>query len=160
MEKGNSICVERIGCMREMVELGVWIGARSLELIKGLILHHPFFGGSKRTESELRLLNAPVLPLYSTDLPLYAALPIAVELRLTVIMSIAIQRELGWWVVVTGCDGDLLIDRQMELVEMLKKKGVKVGAQFNEGDYHGVELIDATEANALFVFLMHFLEKC
>ena len=69
-------------------------------------------------------------------------------------------RELGWWVVVTGCDGDPLIDRQMELVEMLKKKGVKVEAQFNEGDYHGVELMDATKANALFVFLMYFLEKC
>ena len=48
----------------------------------------------------------------------------------------------------------------MELVEMLKKKGVKVEAQFNEGDYHGVELMDATKANALFVFLMYFLEKC
>ena len=32
-------------------------------------------------------------------------------------------RELGWWVVVTGCNGDPLIDRQMELVEMLKKSG-------------------------------------
>ena len=32
-------------------------------------------------------------------------------------------RELGWWVVVTGCDGDPLIERQMELVEMLKKNG-------------------------------------
>ena len=48
----------------------------------------------------------------------------------------------------------------MELVEMLKRKGVKVEAQFNEGDYHGVELMDATKANALFVFLMYFLEKC
>ena len=42
---------------------------------------------------------------------------------------------------VTGCDGDPLIDRQMELVKMLRKKGVKVEAQLNEGDHHGVELI-------------------
>ncbi|XP_050263618.1 carboxylesterase 1-like [Quercus robur] len=136
--------------------------------IKGLILHHPFFGGSKRTESELRLLNAPVLPLCSTDLMWKLALPIGVDrdheyCNPTVgdgFDQFDQIRELGWWVVVTGCDGDPLIDRQMELVEMLKKKGVKVEAQFNEGDYHGVELMDATKANALSVFLRHFLEKC
>ena len=43
---------------------------------------------------------------------------------------------------------------------MLRKKGVKVEAQLNEGEHHGVELMDATKANALFVFLMYFLEKC
>ncbi|KAF3951646.1 hypothetical protein CMV_022726 [Castanea mollissima] len=136
--------------------------------IKGLILHHPFFGGSKRTESELRLVNAPVLPLCSTDLMWKLALPIGVD-RDHEYCNPTVGggfdhfdqiRELGWWVLVTGCDGDPLIDRQMELVEMLKKKGVKVEAQFNEGDYHGVELMDATKANALFVFLRHFLEKC
>ena len=136
--------------------------------IKGLILHHPFFGGSKRTESELRLLNAPVLPICSTDLMWKLALPIGVDrdheyCNPTVgdgFDQFNQIRELGWWVVVTGCDGDPLIDRQMELVEMLKKKGVKVEAQFNEGDFHGVELVDATKANALSVFLRHFLEKC
>ncbi|KAM3736390.1 hypothetical protein ACB098_10G160000 [Castanea mollissima] len=136
--------------------------------IKGLILHHLFFGGSKRTETELRLFNNPVLPLCSTDLMWKLALPIGVD-RDHEYCNPTVGggfdhfdqiRELGWWVVVTGCDGEPLIDRQMELVEMLKKKGVKVEAQFNEGDYHGVELMDATKANALFVFLRHFLEKC
>ena len=47
--------------------------------IKGLILHHPFFGGSKRTESKLRLLNTPVLPLCNTDLMWKLALPIGVD---------------------------------------------------------------------------------
>uniref|UniRef100_A0A2N9ENH9 Alpha/beta hydrolase fold-3 domain-containing protein n=1 Tax=Fagus sylvatica TaxID=28930 RepID=A0A2N9ENH9_FAGSY len=68
-------------------------------------------------------------------------------------------KELGWWVLVVGCDGDPLIDRQVELVEMLKKRGVQVEAQFNEGDYHGVELMDATKADSLFVFLKNFIEK-
>uniref|UniRef100_A0A7N2N5I5 Alpha/beta hydrolase fold-3 domain-containing protein n=1 Tax=Quercus lobata TaxID=97700 RepID=A0A7N2N5I5_QUELO len=30
--------------------------------IKGLVLHHPFLGGSQRTKSKLRLVNNPVLP--------------------------------------------------------------------------------------------------
>ncbi|KAF3960813.1 hypothetical protein CMV_014502 [Castanea mollissima] len=107
--------------------------------IKGLILHHLFFGGSKRTESELRLFNNPVLPLCSTDLIWKLALPIGVD-RDHEYCNPTVGggfdhfdqiRELGWWVVVTGCDGEPLIDRQMELVEMLKKKGVKVEAQFN-----------------------------
>ena len=85
-------------------------------------------------------------------------------------MSIAIQqwvedlitviKSRSWvGVLVVGCDGDPLIDRQVELVEMLKKRGVQVEAQFSEGDYHGVELIDATKADSLFVFLKHFIEK-
>ncbi|KAK7823500.1 carboxylesterase 1 [Quercus suber] len=67
-------------------------------------------------------------------------------------------RKLGWWVLVIGCDGDPLIDRQMKLVEMLNKKGVLVEAQFNEGDYNGVELMDATKASPLFEFLSHFIK--
>ncbi|KAH9678021.1 putative carboxylesterase 120 [Citrus sinensis] len=35
--------------------------------IRGLILLKPFFGGVKRTESELRLANQPIVPPSSTD---------------------------------------------------------------------------------------------
>lgn len=44
-----------------------------------------------------------------------------------------------------GCDGDPLIDSQRKLVEILNKKGVLVEAQFNKGDFHGAELMDATK---------------
>ncbi|KAF5733391.1 carboxylesterase 1-like [Tripterygium wilfordii] len=40
---------------------------------------------------------------------------------------------LGWKVLVIGCNGDPLIDRQISLVEMLKGKGVQVEHQFDEG---------------------------
>ena len=135
--------------------------------IKGLLLHHPFFGGSTRTGSELRLVNDQILPQSATDLMWKLSLPIGVD-RDHEYCNPTVGggsnhcdkiKELGWWVLVVGCDGDPLIDRQVELVEMLKKRGVQVEAQFSEGDYHGVELIDATKADSLFVFLKHFIEK-
>ncbi|KAI9160750.1 hypothetical protein LWI28_011187 [Acer negundo] len=53
--------------------------------IRGLILNQPFFGGVKRTDSELRLFNSADLPVCATDLMWELSLP-------TEIMSIAIQR--------------------------------------------------------------------
>lgn len=47
--------------------------------IKGLILHHPFFGGSERTGSELRLVNDPMLPLCACDVMWELVLPIGAE---------------------------------------------------------------------------------
>ncbi|KAL4604302.1 hypothetical protein ACB092_10G183800 [Castanea dentata] len=132
--------------------------------IRGLVLHHPFFGGSQRTESELRLVNNSVLPQSVSDLIWKLALPIGVD-RDHEYCNPTVGggpdhfdqiRKLGWWVLVIGCDGDPLIDRQRELVEILNKKGVLVEAQFNKGDYHGVEIMDATKANPLFKFLSHF----
>ena len=50
-----------------------------LILIKGLILHQPFFGATQRTESELRLVSDPVLPLFVNDLMWELSLPIGVD---------------------------------------------------------------------------------
>ncbi|KAM3736392.1 hypothetical protein ACB098_10G160200 [Castanea mollissima] len=134
--------------------------------MRGLVLHHPFFGGSQRTESELRLVNNPILPQSVSDLIWKLALPIGVD-RDHEYCNPTVGggpdhfdqiRKLGWWVLVIGCDGDPLIDHQRELVEILNKKGVLVEAQFNKGDYHGVELMDATKANPLFKFLSHFIK--
>ncbi|MQK22077.1 hypothetical protein EI013_27305, partial [Escherichia coli] len=47
--------------------------------IRGLILRQPFFGGTKRTESELRLENDPVIPLCATDLMWELSLPIGAD---------------------------------------------------------------------------------
>ncbi|CAL0303012.1 unnamed protein product [Lupinus luteus] len=44
--------------------------------IRGLILRQPFFGGTKRSESELRLMNNKVMPLCVTDMMWDLALPI------------------------------------------------------------------------------------
>ncbi|XWS27535.1 hypothetical protein CRYUN_Cryun26dG0124100 [Craigia yunnanensis] len=94
--------------------------------IRGLILHQPFFGGVQRTESELRLVNDLFFPPCVSDLMWELSLPIGVDCDHMycnptvggdfITISEKIQR-LGWRVLVTGCDGDQMIDRQMELVK-------------------------------------------
>ncbi|KAL5570178.1 hypothetical protein UlMin_026753 [Ulmus minor] len=135
--------------------------------IHGLLLHHPFFGGAKRTESELRLVNNPTLPLSSSDLMWDLALPIGVDRdhkysnptvgdgpdNCDPIISF------GWRIFIAGCDGDPLIYRQVELAEKLKKKGVEVVAKFGEGDCHAVELVDKSKAEVLFYLLKDFIEQ-
>ncbi|KAI4384744.1 hypothetical protein MLD38_002855 [Melastoma candidum] len=47
--------------------------------IKGLILHHPFFGGLKRTMSELTMWNNKNLPMAVVDLLWELALPVGAD---------------------------------------------------------------------------------
>ena len=84
--------------MRNGQEHGLSCGLRTTSLecrdldplrIKGLILHQPFFGASQRSESELRFGHDRLIPLRACDMAWQCSLP----LRLTVIMSIAIQRS-------------------------------------------------------------------
>ncbi|KAE8665500.1 carboxylesterase 1-like [Hibiscus syriacus] len=100
--------------------------------IRGLILHQPFFGGSLKVESELRLVNDPVLPPGVSDMSWELALPIGGDCDHeycnptsgkgpTLLGNLA---SIGWRVLVTGCDGDPLIDRQLRLVKLMEEKGV------------------------------------
>ncbi|XP_062092201.1 carboxylesterase 1 [Humulus lupulus] len=136
--------------------------------IRGLVLHHAFFGGVRRTESEIRLVNDPVLPLSSNDLMWELGLPIGADRDHEYSNPTADDRlsdycdrikGLGWRLLVAGCDGDPLIDRQVELVEMFKKNGVDVISQFWKGYYHGVELGDPSKATELFVLLKQFVDN-
>ena len=135
--------------------------------IRGLILHHPFFGGVTRTGSELRLVNDPILPLSSCDRMWNLALPLGVDRDHKYCNPTATKdrddcdqvRGLGWRILVIGCDGDPLIDRQIEFADVLKKKEVKVITRFQQGDYHGVEILDLNKAESLFVLLKDFIES-
>lgn len=135
--------------------------------IKGLILHQPFFGGSQRTPSELRVGDSdPVLPLSVSDLMWELALPIAdrdheycnptVGGGSRLLENIKL---LGWRIFVTGCDGDPLIDRQIQLVKLMEEKGVAVVSKFREGDYHGVEIFEPSKAKAFHVVLKNFMSS-
>ncbi|ESR35047.1 hypothetical protein CICLE_v10006345mg [Citrus x clementina] len=52
---------------------------------------------------------------------------------------------------VIGCDRDPLIDRQIELVRMMGHKEMQVVTHFQEGGYHGIEIIDPVKRKVLLV---------
>ncbi|GMI90064.1 carboxyesterase 20 [Hibiscus trionum] len=134
--------------------------------IKGLILHHPFLGGVQRTESELRIVNDPFLPPSVCDLMWELCLPVGADrdhpyCNPTVgedgFSGLEKIKQLGWKVLVTGCGGDRMIDRQMDLAEMMEKKGINVVGSFGEGEYHGFEIIDSSKAKPLHLVLQNFI---
>ncbi|KAF1885290.1 hypothetical protein Lal_00029179 [Lupinus albus] len=137
--------------------------------IRGLILHHPFFGGTQRTESELRLINDQVLSLKSSDMMWELALPEGEDRDHKYCNPTVVDEDvdkcfdeikrLRWKVMVTGCDGDPLFDRQVGFVEMLRRKGVVVEEHFGDG-YHGMELLDLSKADPLFVRVKDFIYQC
>ncbi|XP_054788548.1 carboxylesterase 1-like [Prosopis cineraria] len=110
--------------------------------IRGLILVQPFFGGMKRTPSELRLADDTMLPLPVTDLFWELSLPVGADRDHEYCNPTAesgykgfddIQR-LGWKVIVFGSYGDPLVDREVELVRLLEERGVQAKGHF-EGEY-------------------------
>ncbi|XP_012090353.1 carboxylesterase 1 [Jatropha curcas] len=125
--------------------------------IRGLILHQPFFGGSRRIESELRMVNDPHLPLCCADLMWKLALRIGADrdheyCNPTVeggSNALTKMKELGWRILVDWGDKDPLMDRHEEFVNMLQEKGIQVVSQFFKGHCHGIELVDPSKCNAL-----------
>ena len=134
--------------------------------IKGLILHHPFFGGSQRSASELRLMNDPVLPPIVSDLMWDLSLPINGIDREHEYCNPTVDggskdlekmKSLGWKVLVNGCDGDPLIDRQMEVVKLMEGKGVQVVGNFRVGGFHGEEDFDPSKAHVMHMVVKDFI---
>ncbi|KAJ4706130.1 carboxylesterase 1-like [Melia azedarach] len=133
--------------------------------IRGLILHSPFFSGAKRTESELRLEYNMYLPACVIDLMWKLSLPIGADrdheyCNPTVGGGSKLLEQmqlLGWKVMVTGCEGDPLIDRETELAKIMKEKGLKVVSHFVEGGFHTVEVIDTSKTKPFVTVLKNFL---
>ncbi|KAI4351841.1 hypothetical protein L6164_006151 [Bauhinia variegata] len=132
--------------------------------IKGLILVQPFFGGVKRTASELRLMNDSHLPLCATDLMWELSLPRGADrdheyCNLTVgngSKQLDEMERLRWRVLVTGCDGDPLFNRQREVVNLVAHKRVRVVEFFVPGQYHGIQDHEPSKAKPLFDVVKHF----
>lgn len=126
--------------------------------IKGMILIQPFFGGTKRSPSELRLAEDGTLPLIVTDLMWNLSLPVGVDRdheysNPTVKGGAKVLDQIklrGWRVAVFGCDGDPLVDRQKELVELMRDKGVHVVGQFYTVGRHGIFVGDPSMSTKVF----------
>ncbi|OIT21664.1 putative carboxylesterase 120 [Nicotiana attenuata] len=135
--------------------------------IKGLILHHAFFGGNERTQSEQRLDCDKILSLNVCDIMWELGLPIGsdrdhpycnpmVEIKSNENLFDQVKTQ-GWKFLVIGCDGDPLIDRQIELSKILKEKGVQVVDIFSEGGFHGCEFFDPKKLKELTVVIKEFM---
>ncbi|XP_010273531.1 PREDICTED: carboxylesterase 1-like [Nelumbo nucifera] len=130
--------------------------------IIGLIMHHPFFGGFQRTESEMRLFNNPRFSMSVSDLMWDLALPVGSDRDHGYCNPLKVGESchgigLLGRCLVTTCGGDPLIDRQTEFVKMLEGEGVNVLAQFDEEGYHLVELYEPDKAQALLVIIKDFI---
>ncbi|WCJ37117.1 alpha/beta-Hydrolases superfamily protein [Euphorbia peplus] len=134
--------------------------------IKGLILHHPFFGGSERTVSELNRVFDPILPLAGNDYMWELSLPAGsnrdheycnprtnFELN-----KFGLFSNMDLRVLVLGCSDDPLIDRYVELAKMLEEKGVKTVTHLVEG-LHGLEVNHPKKAESLFPILIDFMSS-
>ncbi|XP_004496636.1 carboxylesterase 1-like [Cicer arietinum] len=133
--------------------------------IRGLILSQPFFGGTQRVPSELKLINDAVLPPNACDLMWELSLPVGVDRDHEYCNPTAgdgpgvLDRvgKLGWRVLVSGCEGDPLMDHQMALARLMEEKGVSVVSCFVEGGYHGVEVRDLIRQKQLHDLIKDFI---
>ena len=66
-------------------------------------------------------------------------------------------RGLGWRVLVTGYDGDPLVDRQMEVMKLMEEKGIQVVGRFGHGDYHGIEVREPLKQKELIGVFKSFI---
>ncbi|CAI9095375.1 OLC1v1031314C1 [Oldenlandia corymbosa var. corymbosa] len=152
--------------------VGLRAGSRSsgdLEAlkIKGLILHQPFFGGMKRTESELKGMDDKVLPPCITDIMWELALPEGVDRDHEFCHPVKSFKpgqfdkikDLGWKILVTGYQGDPLYDRQMEFVKTLEERDLAIVAKFQEGGFHGADTFDLPRLKTLSQGVKEFMES-
>lgn len=66
-------------------------------------------------------------------------------------------KKAGWRVLVKGCGGDPLLDRQKEMVKLMQQKGVEVVSKFDEGGCHIIELLDPSNAKDLCLAIKNFM---
>lgn len=135
--------------------------------MRGLILVQPFFGGTQRSGSEVRLMNDPFLSLCVTDLLWELSLPVGADRDHEYCNPRAgngwkkMERmgRLEWRLLVTGCSGDPLVDRQVEVAKMMEERNLKVVGHFTEGDYHGIQDRDPLKAKELYEVVKNFISS-
>lgn len=132
--------------------------------IKGMILQQPYFGGTKRTESEQRLAHDWLLPLYAIDQMFDLSLPEGADhdheycnpLSNGGSELIDRMKSSGWRVLVTGCFDDPLVDAGTAFAKMLEARGVRTVTFLSDG-YHAMEVFDPSMSGPLYAAIKDFL---
>lgn len=130
--------------------------------INGMILHHPYFSGTKRTESEEKLAHDQLLPLYAILQMFDLSLPEGADYDheycnpSTALDKVDGIKKLGWRALVTGCFDDPLVDACLDCAKMFEGKGVETVRFFSDG-YHAMEVFDPSMAGPLFESIKDFI---
>ncbi|KAL2492139.1 putative carboxylesterase [Abeliophyllum distichum] len=130
--------------------------------IRGILLNQPFFGGAFRTPSELRLIDDPYVPLYMCDVLWSLVLPPYANRDHEFCNPMSGGSYLGRVprlprVFVKADEGDPLVDRTTQLVQLLHEYRVHVVYQHNRGGFHGIETQNKTVAQSLFKAMKNFV---
>ncbi|KAL6660991.1 hypothetical protein ACP70R_000375 [Stipagrostis hirtigluma subsp. patula] len=141
------------------------VRTRGLDLapaaVRGLLLHQPYLGGVERTPSEAKSEDDGMLPLEANDMLWSLALPPGADRdhefsnpakALPAAAVAGLPRCL-----VTGHDGDPLIDRQKEFIKWLQDGGVEVVDKTEFTGFHAVELFVPEKAAELFAAVREFV---
>ncbi|KAL2492125.1 putative carboxylesterase [Abeliophyllum distichum] len=132
--------------------------------IRGVLLNQAFFGGIQNTSSELRLLDDAYAPLYVCDVLWTLALPTYANKDHEFCNPLTGGSYLGRVprlprFFVKGNEGDPLVDRSKQLVQLLQAYKVPVVSKFDEGGYHGIELSNTTAATELYTAMKNFIDS-
>ncbi|KAL8509841.1 hypothetical protein ACS0TY_016893 [Phlomoides rotata] len=117
--------------------------------IKGLVINQPYFGGLKRTKSEIKMMEDPYVPLYVNDVLWNLALP----------LNATRDHPFSNPIKMHANTGDPLVDRAKLLAKLLKSRKVEVVSVIEEGGFHGMELSNATAAQQLYDYINHFVHS-